>query len=656
MVVLVGGSSTGKTRALWEAVQSLPAGWRIWQPIGLDPTETLLRALAEGQIAPRTVLWLDDLDAFLSSPSGGAGRTAASGLRELLSDPGRGPVLILGTLWPEDWDVLTANAAHGQPDPHSQARALLELAATIRVPDEFSAEDLGKLADASGRDPRLALAAAQAGAKVTQFLAGIPELMRRYDMADTPARAVITAAIDAQRVGDVTRIPEAFLRGAAPGYMDDDTWNQLDDRSWFGEALAYAVRRSRGVSGPLEPIRPRPGEDLPLQPQYRPHDYLSEWDRHERRFVAPPHSFWDSVACDIHNPGDLLAFAGEARRRYYYRIADSLVRQAAANGDRTAVLRLAELLTTQGQLEEAISLQKQALETVTGDEADDTWQAVTLASQLEQAGRRDEATPWWQRAVEAVSRVGMSDLRVTLRNDDRLQEAELWLSDAAAGGSSQAAGALVTLLEGLGRYQDAITWSRRALEMGDRDASSSLFWLLTHTGQLDEAASVLDDADPYAAYRMMQLAGLLERAGRTADAQQWLRRAADLGNYDAISRFSSPLEQEGRFEEAAELWKASAEAGNWKAARNRLELLEKAGKSDQVTQILLSQAQAGDISAMFSAAKLLARAGKLEQAKSLLARANELGSSTARPEWRRLLYQAGHVDAVRRELESGASL
>ena len=34
--VLVGGSSTGKTRACWEAVQTLPPEWRLWHPI--DPS------------------------------------------------------------------------------------------------------------------------------------------------------------------------------------------------------------------------------------------------------------------------------------------------------------------------------------------------------------------------------------------------------------------------------------------------------------------------------------------------------------------------------------------------------------------------------------------------------------------------------------------
>jgi len=37
VVVLVGDSSCGKSRACWEAVRSLPDGWRLWHPISPDP-------------------------------------------------------------------------------------------------------------------------------------------------------------------------------------------------------------------------------------------------------------------------------------------------------------------------------------------------------------------------------------------------------------------------------------------------------------------------------------------------------------------------------------------------------------------------------------------------------------------------------------------
>ena len=66
IAVLVGGSSTGKTRACWEALGLLrdqQPGWRLWHPI--DPTrpDAALRELP--RIGPRTVVWLNEAQFYL---------------------------------------------------------------------------------------------------------------------------------------------------------------------------------------------------------------------------------------------------------------------------------------------------------------------------------------------------------------------------------------------------------------------------------------------------------------------------------------------------------------------------------------------------------------------------------------------------------------
>ncbi|MFE5492977.1 hypothetical protein ACFQ7Z_23920 [Streptomyces virginiae] len=58
-VVLVGSSSTGKTRACWEAVQPLEAqGWRLWHPFYPTRAQDALDGLS--WVAPRTVVWLNE--------------------------------------------------------------------------------------------------------------------------------------------------------------------------------------------------------------------------------------------------------------------------------------------------------------------------------------------------------------------------------------------------------------------------------------------------------------------------------------------------------------------------------------------------------------------------------------------------------------------
>jgi hypothetical protein len=114
IAVLVGGSSTGKTRACWEALgllRDLPQPWRLWHPI--DPSRPEAALLELPSIGLRTVVWLNEAQFYLDAP-GGLGERVAAGLRELLPDPGRGPVLVLATVWPEFWDTLTARPPPGR--------------------------------------------------------------------------------------------------------------------------------------------------------------------------------------------------------------------------------------------------------------------------------------------------------------------------------------------------------------------------------------------------------------------------------------------------------------------------------------------------------------------------------------------------------------
>ncbi len=152
IAVLVGGSSTGKTRACWEALallRNLPEAWRLWHPIDPSRPEAALRELP--LIGPRTVVWLNEAQFYLDAP-GGLGERVSAGLRELLRDRGRGPVLVLATLWPEFWDTLTARALQ-RIGADNQAEAL-----TARLPKEglfdlFCKEANNQEAYKFGREP-----------------------------------------------------------------------------------------------------------------------------------------------------------------------------------------------------------------------------------------------------------------------------------------------------------------------------------------------------------------------------------------------------------------------------------------------------------------------------------------------------------------------
>ena len=351
IAVLVGGSSTGKTRACWEALQVLREQnppWRLWHPIHPSPPDAALRELSG--IGSRTVVWLNEAQFYLDT-SDGLGERVAAGLRDLLRDPDRAPILVLATMWPRFWNSLTARPAGGE-DRHPQARELLA-GHDITVPAAFTPTQLSQLAQAA--DVRMVLAARSAlDGEVIQFLAGAPELLARYRNAPPAARALIHAAMDARRLGMGVGLPQAFLEAAAPGYLTDAEWNKLGEawEDWLEQARAYTAQDCKGTSGPLTRILPRlasraarhrgdqPGSMAAAAgPLYRLADYLDQYGRAHRADQMPPAEFWSAGAAHT-APGDQAALGDAAHARGLYRDATQLHKNAAVSGDRRAVYYL----------------------------------------------------------------------------------------------------------------------------------------------------------------------------------------------------------------------------------------------------------------------------------------------------------------------------
>ena len=326
IAVLVGGSSTGKTRACWEALQLLrkrPESWRLWHPI--DPSRLSVALHGPRPIGARTVIWLDEAQLYLDA-HGELGEEIAAGLRKLLREPASAPVLVLATLWPEHWEALAIRT--GADDQRPQTRQLLK-DRTISVPDCFTAAELRQI-PALG-DQRLDRAAESAAdRRVVQFLAGAPELMTRYRNATSPARALMDAAIDARRMGMGVALPQTFLEAAAPGYLVGADWDWLG-RNWLERALAYTAAPCNGIRGPLAPdVRTIDRSS----PAYLLADYLDQHGRRDRRCDIPPEEFW-LAAVRFADPGDLSALARAAENRGLLRDAARLLKRDIACGNAT---------------------------------------------------------------------------------------------------------------------------------------------------------------------------------------------------------------------------------------------------------------------------------------------------------------------------------
>jgi tetratricopeptide (TPR) repeat protein len=95
-IILVRGKPhSGRTRTLWEAMRHELPEWWAWAPALIDRNGCVLKALADDGVGSQTVVWLDDLDESLAAPGGEA---LAEALLELLDDPSRCPVAVLGTV------------------------------------------------------------------------------------------------------------------------------------------------------------------------------------------------------------------------------------------------------------------------------------------------------------------------------------------------------------------------------------------------------------------------------------------------------------------------------------------------------------------------------------------------------------------------------
>jgi hypothetical protein len=604
-VLLVGGSSAGKTRCAAEAVKALLPEWWLVHPAG--PGEVAALAAAP---PGRMVVWLDELQRYLDGEGGLAGGV----VRALLGPPG--PVLIIGTLWPDRYAAYTALPAPGGPDLRAREREVLELAAVIRMGEEFSPAEHGRARAAAGRDPRLREALGAAGYGLTQTLAAAPLLVARWQdarAADPYAWAVLTAALDAARLGARAPLTADLLRAAAPGYCTSQQQAEAPE-NWFEQALAYATGKLHGAAAALAPA----GAGMGQVAGYTAAEYLIQHATRERRYARVAATTWDAILSHICDPSDTARLADSASSRLLYRYAIPLYRYAADADDTYAARLLAELLGGRGNLDE---LRARA-------DAGDTYAARRLVMLLAGRGNLDEL----RARADAGDREAAGQLAMLLSERGDLDE----LRARADAGDPEAAGQLASLLAQRGDLDEL----RARADAGDREAAGQLVILLSERGDLDELRARADAGDGPAA---RQLASLLAQRSELDEAIQVLRAAADGDEY-AGRQLVMLLAQRGDLDEL----RARADAGDGPAGRQLASLLAQRGDLDE----LRARADAGDGSAAMRLAMLLAQRGDLDE---LRARA-DAGDGPAAEQLVMLLAGRGDLDGLRARIDVGDEL
>ncbi|MGW6565438.1 hypothetical protein [Streptomyces sp. NPDC054975] len=453
-VVLTGDSSTGKTRALFDALYRLAPARPLWRPAHAAALADLLEA---GEIAPGSVLWLNEAQRFLY---GDRSEAAAAALRELLMT--RNGVTAVGTLWTLPyWEDLTRPAV--EADPRSQVRALLEAPVTHRVPvpaDLTSAElsQWERLAASSG-DPRMARAvrAGTTDGRVVQHLSGGPRLLAAYRMGPgahfTHAEhALVTAAVVARQLGHYPPLSEELLTHAADGALPprfrpaEPDWARAALTSLTTGVRADGRRTDiRNALTALVAVRATSGGTT----AYEPADYLHQSLHSAHAVPDPTPALWDALTAHTTDPYALNVLSIEAQRRDFLKQAVLLLRRAAAAGHPAA------------------------------------WKYLLLVTPQEVGDRRDMAL--WM-----AEHAGFDSVRAAT--------ARLWdLSDAGPDVTARLAARVV---------------ARVGFTHTDADEVGGLFRVLRELGHED----MLLDLDPAARVRLTDETGALRLLGQLLDA------------------------------------------------------------------------------------------------------------------------------------------
>jgi len=522
-VVVTGGSAVGKSRSLLEAVREVLGGWHILLPVS---PAAVREAAAGGHIRPRTLLWLDDTPAekYITATADGL---TSDDIRAVFSS--RKPVVVVDSMWQTRYQSLIAQprlspGESSRKDPSREARdALLLAGEPILVKDHFTDDERLRAKILAQHDQQLTAALADTRFGVTQSLAGARYLVRRYRDAenDMPfAYAVITAAIDACRLGSSGPFTQTFLRAAAFGYLGSREQAAIADGhpgsrpGWFSDALVYAAD-----------TEVNPGHVAPLVPTlldgnlahgvgYSVADYLLQYMLRERRHVQVPAVTWDALLKFADVPADLARWLFEHGRM------DEL-RQRADAGDVRARELLADWLAQEDEIPE---LRRRA-------EAGDDSARRLLAGWLLERDRVDEAIE----AIGPLADAGDDSARRLLAG--WLLEAKriVELEHRARTGDRAARSMMARWQHDQGRVDEAIATIRPLAVAGDAAASHLLARWQHDQGTVDEAIATIGPlavAGDAAARRL--LADWLYRHERIDE----LRQRAGTGDDEARSRLA----------------------------------------------------------------------------------------------------------------------
>ncbi|MFJ3608752.1 tetratricopeptide repeat protein [Streptomyces anulatus] len=635
LVLVVGDSTAGKTRACFEALRAELPEHRVVTPAGGSDLMTAVEVI--DRTGARCVVWLDDLEAYLGPDGLEPG---------LLAELVRLRIPVLATMRYQQFEIFTAPESTPAADTeHARAatvggRVLRQLD-TVGLDRVWTAGELERAGEAE--DDRIADALAHHGPYgIAEYLAAGPALFQEWHRAARPgghprAAALVTAAVDLARTGLRPPYPLNLLTVTHEPYLAAAGGPLLRPES-LGTALEWATRRRHGVTSMLVPTQDPNAWNV--------FDYLTD-----HTHTPIPDMTWHTAFQQTADADELATMGFHAHRVAPF-IAEKFYRPAAEAGRADVMNNLAVLLAAAGRFEEAERFQRRAAA------AGDSDAVFNLGSLLSRTARSDEAEAAYRQAADAGHTSAMFNLGVVLGETARSDEAEAAYRQAADAGHTSAMNNLGVLMDHGGRRDEAEHTFRRAAAAGHVDAMNNLGILLAGAGRLDEAEAAYRQAvDSGDVHAMNNLGNLLARMGRPDEAEAAYRHAADSGLADAMVHLGILLENEGRPDEAEAAYRQAVGAGHTSAISNLGSLLSNAGRPGEAEAAYRRAADAGHTGAMHNLGNLLARAGRPDEAEAAYRQAADAGHTESLNNLANLLAGTGRlpeaVAVYRRAADAG---
>jgi predicted negative regulator of RcsB-dependent stress response len=641
-VLLTGDSSTGKTRALFEALRDVMPEWWL-----LHPASAAIVTEFAAAPSKQTVVWLDELQNHLDHRVG----LRAATIRSLVS----ARVAVVGTLWPGEYAARIAPRIAEEPDLYANDRQLLHLAEIVSVPGEFSPAERHRAEELADTDRRIRIALDTEDAGFTQVMAAGPQLIDHWEHAPAEhcyGKAVITAALDARRVGAQTPVTRAYLAAAAPGYLTS-AQQATAPADWLDRALRYATAHLHGAACALPPVSSGMGQIA----GYDVAGYLHQHARKVRRTKPIAEVVWEAIIRH-HHPDDRTRLARNAERRDLDHHAETLYRLSAATGDEVAASWLTHRLASQGRVDE---LRRRA-------EAGDSSAGSRLARLLVEQGSVDDAIVVLRQHAGDPFCAG--DLARVLVDRGRVEEAIAVLREHA--GNPFCAGDLARVLVDVGNVEEAIAVLREHAGSNDPNPVMQLAELLIEHGRIDDAAAVLRlRADAGSSFPSMRLARLLyerdqvDELRKRADAGDTyaaialadvlfeqgqvdeLRNRVNAGDGYAAGALAWDLASKGHIDDAIAVMRPHAATGRSDHTSRFADLLVAYDRVDELRQ----RAEAGDSHAASRLARRLVKQGNVDDAIAVLRQ--HTGDWSSAHDLARLLAKHDRVDELRQLTEAG---